>query len=190
MKKKDFIKELKENLKRLEAEELKEIISDYEEHFDIGIEEGREEHEISKALGKPKTIAKQIVAHHYVKKAKTNKTPSNIIRAILAVLGLSFFNLIFVLGPVLGIFGGLLGLAVTGITLTLVGIIAPIAVLLGILEMGTVLTGGMLILIAMASAGILISIGTYYLTKLFVKLILMYLKFNVKIVGGTKDEDN
>lgn len=190
MKKKDFLKELKSNLKKLEKKEIEEIISDYNEHFDIGTSEGRSEIEISKSLGNPKKLAKQLVANHYVKKAKEKKTIKNVLRAIFAVLTLSFFNLVFVLAPTLAIFGVLIALGVTAITLTLVGIIAPITVLLGIFQMGTTILGGTLVLISIATFGILLLIGVYYLTKLFAKLILKYLKFNLKFIGGNKNENN
>jgi len=183
MNKKEFIQNLKSNLKHLQKEELEEVISDYTEHFEIGISEGRKEHEISKSLGNPKTIAKSLTAHHHIKVATENKTAKNITRAILSVIGLSFFNLIFILGPFIGIFATLIAIFITGFTMSIAGIGSIFLVIIGILQMGVSFWTGTFLLLACSTAGILITIGNYYLTKWFLKIMLKYLKFNIKVIG-------
>lgn len=60
MNKKEFLKELEERLIGISREDKKEILQDYEEHFKIGKKKKRSEENISKSLGEPKEIAKEI----------------------------------------------------------------------------------------------------------------------------------
>lgn len=57
MTKNDFLNTLYQSLLYLPAKERQEILQDYEEHFATGIEEGKAEEEICRALGDPKEIA-------------------------------------------------------------------------------------------------------------------------------------
>lgn len=59
MNKKEFINELRKNLKSIKKEDREEIVQDYEEHFAIGKKQHRREEEIAKSLGNPKEIAKE-----------------------------------------------------------------------------------------------------------------------------------
>ncbi|MDW7669072.1 MAG: DUF1700 domain-containing protein [Bacillota bacterium] len=60
MKKQEFLDLTKYYLKTKDVnkEEISEILEDFEEHFQIGLEEGRTEEEICESLGDPKEIAK------------------------------------------------------------------------------------------------------------------------------------
>lgn len=60
MKKKEFLEELEEHLIGIPKEDKTEIMQDYEEHFKIGKKKKRTETEISKSLGNPKEIAREI----------------------------------------------------------------------------------------------------------------------------------
>ena len=57
MNKKEYLAKLRMYLQGLPISELEDIISDYEEHFNIGISKGKSEEEISKELGDPKEVA-------------------------------------------------------------------------------------------------------------------------------------
>lgn len=182
MNKKEFIKELKNHLKHLQKEELDEIVADYEEHFQIGSEEGRSEKEIVKSLGKPKTIAKHVKAEHLVKKAEDETSTKSVLRAVLASLGLGFFNLVFVLGPFLGIVGVLIGITGAGLGLTIGGIGALFFLLTGIATSGISLKASFFISIGITTLGLLILIANFYIARFFGKLVLKYLKLNLKII--------
>ena len=184
MNEKEFINELKKNLKRLSNEDRDEIIEDYKEHFAVGKKKRRKESEIAKSLGDPKHLSKQINANLLISKAEKNKSFTNIIRAVLATLGLGFFNLVFVLGIFLGLVGVLIGLY--GITLGLIiGGIASILVpfihyfQLGINPLSVVFLG-----VGMIALGVLSFIGNFYVTKGFYYITLKYLKVNIKIIRG------
>lgn len=60
MNKQKFLEQLEERLIGIPKEDKKEILQDYEEHFKIGKKKKRNEEEISKSLGNPKEIAKEI----------------------------------------------------------------------------------------------------------------------------------
>ncbi|MCA9487466.1 MAG: DUF1700 domain-containing protein [Nanoarchaeota archaeon] len=60
MNKKEFLHELKKNLKSIKKEDREEIIRDYEEHFAVGKKQKRKESEIAESLGNPKDIAKNV----------------------------------------------------------------------------------------------------------------------------------
>ena len=54
MNRKEFIDKLKLYLQGMPESEIQDILSDYEEHFNIGISKGKSEEEIANELGEPK----------------------------------------------------------------------------------------------------------------------------------------
>ena len=195
MNKKTFLQTLKKELKGLPEEEIDEILDDYEEHFAIGKKKRRKEETIAKELGNPKTLAKQYKTTYHIKQAEKKQSAQNILRAVLASLGMTFFNLIFVLGPFLGLVGILIGLYAASIGIAAAGI----ATMLGSIatpllqQYITINTGGGIGLFFLgtgtAALGALMLIGTIYVTKGFAKASIMYLKFNISIITGKKGED-
>lgn len=96
MNKDQFLQILSNGLKKLPAEEREDIIRDFQEHFQMGNQEGKTEEEIAKSLGSPKHIARELVATYQVEKVSEKVTFSNVLRATWAVIGLGFFNLTIV----------------------------------------------------------------------------------------------
>ncbi len=130
MNREEYLKNLNKLIKNLPKEEREDIISDYEEHFIIGLEKGRSEEEISKALGDPKAVAKQIKADYKVKKAEDKPSPSTIIEAVLAVAGLSLLNIVFIAIPALIVAVIILSLVVTGLSVIFAGILTMLSPIL------------------------------------------------------------
>src|SRR5699024_924262 len=97
--KEQFLRSLDKSLKGLSSDERRDIMHDFEEHFAFGIEEGKTEKEIATSLGSPDKIAKELLAAYHLEKVETTATTGNMIRAVWAVIGLGFFNLVIVLGP-------------------------------------------------------------------------------------------
>lgn len=193
MNKEEFMKKLNIQLKHVNDEERKDILADYEEHFVEGKKKKRSEAEIAKALGDPKDIAKQLKAEHLVKKAEGKTNWTNTWRAVFATMSLGFLNLIIVLGPFIALVAVIISLFAVGVSIvatglamffgSIVGFIMPVHPLPSVALAGT-LVGG----IGVGALGILMIIGMWYLTKLFFKGVVWYLKFNMKIIGG-KNED-
>ena len=197
MNKDEYIEKLTKLLKRLPKEEREDIISDYEEHFLIGLEKGRSEEEISKALGSPNNVAKQIKAEYMVKRAEDKQSAGSMFEAILAAAGLGIFNLVFVAVPAMILVAILLTLFVLGgamvfggIYLTLANVIQPI---LPQYNFNMVTDGGILGIFAgvlggigLTILGLALLVGLVYVSKLFYGLAIKYLKMNVGIIKGRK----
>jgi len=197
MKKELFIKNLRSELTGIEIQEADEIVADYEEYFSAGIENGRSEEEIARSLGDPRVLAKQLRAESKVKRAEKNVSVSNILRAVLATAGLGLFNLIFISGPFFGLLGALLGLYAAGIAVFASGFASIVAGIfywsnpeffsqyahIGVHPVVAILFG-----LSSACFGILFLIGCGYLTKLFFQGTVKYLKFNLKVIIGEKEQ--
>lgn len=189
MTKVEFLRELSRTLDNIPEDEKNDIIFDYEEHFTIGVEAGRTEEEIAKSLGDPRILSKQINLNYMIDKAEKTSTASNVFRAVLASVGLGFFNLVFVLGPFLGFVGVLIGVWVAAIALTFSGVaLFLVASFRPVLPYMINLPAGFLVniftSIGLTSLGLLAIIGCYYLTMSFYKLTVKYLKMNLKIINN------
>jgi uncharacterized membrane protein len=195
MNKKEYLDNLSKYLRGIPREDEKDIMSDFEEHFEMGIEEGRTEEDLSKSLGEPKALANQLRANIMVAQAEKETSAVNITRAVFASLGLGFFNLIFVLGPFMAVLGVLLALFITGISIAAAGIVGLLSTIFSPLfpEYFNLIMNpavGIFASIGAVSFGVLFFIGDVYLTKGFFRLFIRYIKFNARIVSGkeTKDE--
>jgi uncharacterized membrane protein len=129
MKKEEYLKKLSKQIKKMSVDEKKDLLLDYEEHFRIGMEKGRTEEEISKALGDPKNVAKQIKADYMVQKAEDKPSPTSIIEALAAVAGLGLFN-IFVAVPSLLLAVVIISLVLAGSAVIVIGILITLSPLL------------------------------------------------------------
>jgi uncharacterized membrane protein len=193
MNKKQFMNEFEKNLKGISKQDKKEIIYDYEEHFAIGKKKGRKEEEIAKKLGNPKQLAKNARMELLVTKAEEEKSAGNLFRMIFATIGMSFFNLIFVVGIFFALLSVIIVLFATGFAITIAGL--ALAVFAFLPTMGffyipgfnhlSMFFGG----IAITCLGMLFTIGTYYVGKGFYMLTIKYVKLNIRIIRG-KNEEN
>jgi uncharacterized membrane protein len=171
-------------LSRVPEQDRKEMLYDYQEHFEIGLANGRSQAELIAELGDPHVIARDLLADYRIGRAEKDKTPSNMGRAILAAISLSFFNLIFIIGPVAGLFGAYVALCAVSFGLT----ILPLAIL------GSYFFGysyesflvNFFVSLTTFSLGVLMSIGMIYVGKFFYNVVLRYIKFNVKVIKGDK----
>ncbi len=62
MDRENYLETLATCLQGLPNDEIEDILSDYKEHFHIGLSKGKSEEEISKELGKPEDIAKNYIS--------------------------------------------------------------------------------------------------------------------------------
>jgi len=181
MNKNQFLLELEKGLKKISLDERQDIIQDFKEHFAIGLGEGKSEEQISEALGSPQQIAKELLANYHLEKAEVTATTGNIFRAVWAVIGLGFFNLVIVLG----LFIALLGILFAGWIVGISFIASPLLVLLNAIVHPSVFELFELFFsMTLAGLGMFISIGMYYVTKMLVAGFIRYLKFNVNLVKG------
>jgi len=190
MNKEEYLKKLAKLVKKLPEEDKEDILSDYEEHFRIGMANGRTEKEISEALGDPENIAKQIKADYMVKKAEHKPSPGSIIEAVLAVAGLGLFNLIVVAGPSLILAVIILSLVVAGFAVIFIGILTMLSPLLQVFFPQYIhlpVRGGILGTLIMVVGGIGVTVmGTFfviimaYAANRFYKVVIKLLKSNLE----------
>lgn len=180
----EFLETLNSLLSRVPEKERQEMLYDYQEHFEIGCADGRSEKELAEELGDPNVIARELLADYLISKAETDQTATNMFRAIFAAISLSFFNIVFIVGPVAALLGTYLALCVTAIALTLspLGIIAS-----SLMGYSTeTFAFSFFVSLTLVSSGLLMSIGMIYVGKYFYYLILRYIKFNLRMVKGDK----
>lgn len=181
MTKKQYLMALETALRKLPADEREEMLQDFEEHFAIGSEEGKSETEITEALGSPQQIAKETIATYHLDQAESNATTGNIFRAVWAAVGLSFFNLVIVLGPFIAIVGivssgWIAGIAFIGSPLLLLINVIMYPNSFELVELFTTL--------GLCGLGIFIIMGMYIATKGLMKGFMTYLQFNMNLVKG------
>lgn len=183
MTKEQFLTEFSRHLRPLTALEKSDIMQDYEDHFDFGMEEGKTEDEIAASLGSPKQLAREILAEYHIDKMEASKSTGSIFRAVWSVIGLGFVNLVLVLGPFIALIGLLFGGWAIGVSFTL----SPLLVFINaIFNPGTFEWLDLFMSLALCGLGFFISIGMYYVTLNFKNLTLRYLKYNVSVVKGGK----
>ncbi len=185
-----FLSILNRTLKGLPAQEIEDILDDYREHFRIGLEKNRSEEEIADSLGDPSSIGKLFRADHMVQRANSASNAGNLVRAVLAVVSLGLFNILFVALPFILAMAGLLALwLITGIILLAgLGLLAAVILLtifpslfvLGGAPHGMLLLFGLFLSIGILSLGTLAAIAMGYLTRTLSRLLVRYLKYSLQ----------
>lgn len=193
MTEKQFMSLLKKNLSALSREDKEEILSDYRDHFTLGKEEGKSEEDICRSLGNPVQIGRSSRAELMVDKLDEESKAGNVFKAVIASFSLGFFNIVFVLGPYLGLVGAMIGLWAAALSLMLSGVASVLFILFkpiikifipyvmqpdgfGI-SLAVFLAG-----IALFSIGSLAVIGMVKMSKLFIRGTVKYLQSNGKII--------
>ncbi|WP_340372772.1 DUF1700 domain-containing protein [Peribacillus sp. FSL E2-0218] len=179
MNKEQFLKQLNDSLTRLSLEERQDILQDYEEYFTIGMEQGKTDQEISASLGNPKQIAKELLATYHLGQVEQTTSAGNVMRAVWAVIGLGFFNLVIVLGP----FIALVGVVLAGWASAIAFILAPAAALLNLIVSSFQLFD-LFFSLALCGLGIFMAMGMFVATRALTKGFIRYLKFNASLVKG------
>ncbi|MFJ9497526.1 HAAS signaling domain-containing protein [Brevibacillus centrosporus] len=182
MTRREFMDEMGSLLSELPDKERLDILADYTEHFLMGIQEGKNEHEIAEALGSPKLLARELLAGYRINQAQSNASVGNMTRAIVATVSLGFFNLIFVLGPFLALIGVLISCYCVAVTL----LAAPLGM---VVQYGipTISQERLFLLFgSLASVGLggMLIIGLLRLTRWMYRQFLRYLQFNVQMIRG------
>ncbi len=194
MTKMEFMKSLEKNIYKLNIEQKKDILFDIEEHFNIAIQNGRDEQEVCQSLGSPKAMAAQYVVNSAIDKAESTLSIKNLSKAIGAVVGLGFFNLIFALAPIICIFAFVFSVLAIGVSFIFAGGLASFLALFfpltqSVVNFGThpvvVFFGGLVIL----NIGVLIYINCKGLFLKSCQLLVKYLRWNVKIIAGGKNNE-
>lgn len=188
MTRQDYINRLRKSLSQMPQSEIEDIIMDYEEHFEMAMMSGKTEEEIAESLGSPESIAKQFKVSAAIKVAEESKSTGNLFRAVMMTISLSFFNIVFLLGPFFAVVGILIAFFAVGLALLVSGGAIMLAATVGTAALSVSIPAGvpMVGLFAMgvvfAGIGFLIIFGMIHVTRVFYDLTLRYLKANVNLI--------
>ena len=177
-----YMDKLKAYLHSLPSDELEDILSDYDEHFEVGLSKGKTAEEISKELGDPYDISRNYINANSVNNLPVTNNNNN---GILIILLLAAFNIIIVLGPYISIVGLLIGMYIAGISFVFGGI----ALMFGNIFNAIVAIPQPHILtslgfgIGLSSLGILTIILGIHLSRLLISLTKRYISWNIEIVN-------
>lgn len=195
----EFISRLEKLLANMPEEDRNDVIYDYHEHIEIAVQNGLDEAKVIESLGTPESIAKQYRVKKYIDRAEATGSTRSAFQAILATLGLGFFNIVFILGPFLAICGVLLALGVSSVGVVIAGgglmvgglfpqLINGINMQVVASGMQGSLTAGLLFGgVGTMCLGGLMGMGVISLTKGFMTMTIKYLGLNIKIIKGNNN---
>jgi uncharacterized membrane protein len=187
----EFLEALRKNLSHLPATEAEEIIRDQDEYIRDAVRSGRSEEEVVKGLGDPSNFAGSLSAEAKIEKAEQATTirqqSKSAFSAALALIVLAPLNLIFVLGPFIGVCGILVG----GWALSGGILIASVAVLGAFIVKGMFFTVGVMAMISslffllgIIGLSALGAIVMLKMTEVFLTGTIAYLRWNLNFVRG------
>lgn len=190
MNRNDYLNKLRISLQGLPNSEIQDILSDYEEHFGIGISNGKSEEEISNELGNPKEVAEGYrstnrptervneTSHHTTNNNDGSK------KFILALL-LIGVNLVVLFAPFMAAFGIMVGFFGMGIGFTLGGIGLILRLPFGFFftNVNPHLLTSLGMGIGLGSLGILTLILAVFIIKQLLKLASKYIKWNIELIN-------
>lgn len=199
--KKEFLERLAFRLSHLADAERDDILYDYEEHFQIGLERGESEEDIIRKLGNPSTIAAQYRFEQEMRDAdfvSGEKKPQHfkLLKPMFTAIGLGFFNILFVLGlyiaVVMLVFSGFL----TGFLFILCGGLCMILpwfpkrfffISLPLHGVGTLPANFFLLFagIAVICLGFVLAMVSYRLAKLIYGWTYSYLRGNMEVIRNS-----
>jgi uncharacterized membrane protein len=81
----DYLDRLEKSLRRMSAQERKEIVQDYREHFEIGLEAGKSIEQIITSLGDPSELAKMYTAIGATNRAHETKSIKDTLHMLGAI---------------------------------------------------------------------------------------------------------
>lgn len=171
----------------MSEKEKKDIVEEYYMHFVDGVNENKSEEEISKELGKPDEIAKELNAVYAINKVEENKSIKSMFTALLTIMGLSIANCIIIIVSlfvllvctpfILAYIIAVPAMILSPIILVVMGFIYGFNII-GVEEIFQVVKGVIF--------GSLLAILGYYIGKSFVRLFVKILKWNISIYKGEK----
>ncbi len=187
-----FLSELRMGLSGLPQNEIEETMADYEAHFSEGLAAGRSEAAIASALGDPARLARELRAEAGFRRWESERSPGNLLSAVVALLGLATLDLIFlvpfvcaVAAILIAMFGTAIGLFFAG------GAIWLLALFPGLMAFGS--TGILASAAALWLAGlglIAAAVGltalTWLLMDVVVRGLVNYARLHFRLLDSTQ----
>lgn len=187
MSKREWLQKLENEMSRIGVFHFREITRDYEEHFNVGVSQGKTETEIAAKLGDPLAVARAHHAETLVTKVQSSSGTGlmGALSAALRLLILTPFNFFMLIGPFLITIAFL----VTGwVTCLVSGAVSVAAVVVTIVALSFLFmnfwgTGAFIFgSLGFIGATILGLMLMWLITRWIVDLFISYLKWNVNFV--------
>jgi len=189
----EFMTRLRQGLVGLDPDYIRDVMNDYETHFEDGEKSGRSEQEIAAALGDPGRLARELRAEAGFQRWENARTPGNLVGAMLALMGLATVDVIFLFPFLCAMFGIFVGFSVACLVLVVVGF----ALLIGALFPGLAwfgLTGGVEVLaIGLAGVGLValgVGLGALFslVVNFVVKALVQYARLHFRLINTVTQE--
>ncbi|PTE24110.1 DUF1700 domain-containing protein [Staphylococcus equorum] len=181
-----FLNELEQELDKLPRSERDKVMYEYEEYFFDQESEGKNEYQIIGALESPKKIGKELMARNAIVSAEFRPNINTIVRAIMASLGMGILSLIIILIPMIfvGIFMFILLLVALFFSLS------PLLLIInGIINDNfSFAISNYLFAISYTGLGLLLFVIIAKFAQSVYRVILKYLRWNIKTIKGSAVE--
>lgn len=181
-----FLNELEQELDKLPRSERDKVMYEYEEYFFDQESEGKNEYQIIGALESPKKIGKELMARNAIVSAEFRPNINTIVRAIMASLGMGILSLIIILIPMIfvGIFMFILLLVALFFSLS------PLLLIVnGIINDNfSFAISNYLFAISYTGLGLLLFVIIAKFAQFVYRVILKYLRWNIKTIKGSAVE--
>lgn len=192
MNKVEFLSALQQGLRSVPPEDRQEILYDYEEHFRIGMEEGKTDEEIAASLGDPRGIARAFTSQYNQHTVRPPyPTERNGMQALLSIACL-FFEITLMIPLYLALEAVLLSAVLVSGTFAVTGVIFTFTVLFqGILPQGTLVPVALKELsgafgffgVGLFALGILLLMASVHIVRGSWRLPGCYLQFKRNLLG-------
>ena len=133
MNRSSFLARLRAGLAGLPAQQIDDIVADYDTHFSDAAAAGRSEDTVADALGDPDRLAKELRAEAGIRRWETDRNAGNFVGALFALLGLATVDVVFLL-PLL---------CITAVVALALGFVAVVVVFVGVVILATAAWGGL-----------------------------------------------
>lgn len=178
-----FLKQLRLQLRGMPTDEIEVIIQDYEDYFFEAMKNGLSEEAVVKQLGQPKEIANNIRATNRGKMNKSLAASPAPARSTIIMVALIIFNIVVVLGPVIGVCAFIFAMIIAGGAFC----ISPLLAIWKLVFQSGHLFEFFISLI-LAGIGMLILPFFINLAKKFMNLLKKYVYWNIKQIRGDTNE--
>ncbi|WP_182716975.1 HAAS signaling domain-containing protein [Staphylococcus saprophyticus] len=181
-----FLNELEQELDNLPRAERDKVMYEYEQYFFEQESEGKNEYQIIGALEPPKKIGKEINARSAIVSAEYRTNARTILRAIMASLGMGILSLVIILISMIFVGGFMLILLCAAMVL----VTSPLLLIIhGLLNsMFSLAISNYLFAFAFSGLGIVLFVIIAKLAELVYRLILKYLRWNIRTIKGSAEE--
>lgn len=181
-----FLNELEQELDNLPRSERDKVMYEYEDYFFEQESEGKNEYQIIGALESPKTIGKEIMAKSAIASAEYKPNARTIIRAIMASLGMGILSVVIILIPMIFVGFFMVILLLCSLFFTL----SPVLLIInGIFNNNiSFAVSNYLFAISYTGLGIVLFVSIAKLAQFVYRLILKYLRWNIKTIRGSAVE--